>query len=212
MAQRLNRKWIGIDITYQSISLILKRLEDSFGSNILTNVLLDGVPKDINSARALANKKDDRVRKEFEKWAILTYSNNRAIVHDKKGADQGIDGVAYIQEGPDTTGKVLIPVKSGQNVGVAAVRDLVGVVTREQGSMGILITLESPTKPMLQEAKQGGTYTNPLMVQSFDKIQIVTVEEILQGSRLKLPLTLEVLKKATQVIETENLSMDINGE
>ncbi|MFO0051192.1 MAG: site-specific DNA-methyltransferase, partial [Pseudanabaena sp.] len=35
VSQRLNRQWIGIDITYQSISLILKRLEDSFGKGVL---------------------------------------------------------------------------------------------------------------------------------------------------------------------------------
>jgi site-specific DNA-methyltransferase (adenine-specific) len=70
-AERLKRKWIGIDITYQSISVILRRLEDIFsdrtkGYNILDNILLDGIPKDLESARALANKKDDRLRKEFE--------------------------------------------------------------------------------------------------------------------------------------------------
>lgn len=210
VSQRLNRNWIGIDITYQSISLILKRLEDTFGKSITNDIILDGIPKDISSARALANKKDDRVRKEFEKWAVLTYSNNRAIINNKKGSDQGIDGTAYVQEGPDIVGKVIISVKSGKNVGVVMVRDLVGVVTREQASIGILIILEHATKPMMQEAKQAGTYTNPIMGQTYDKIQIVTVEEILQGSRLRLPMTLEVLKKATSQSETENLSMDLD--
>ena len=57
VAEKLKRKWIGIDITYQSISLILKRLEDSYGKTILDKIELNGVPKDINSAIALANKK-----------------------------------------------------------------------------------------------------------------------------------------------------------
>ena len=47
------------------------------------------------SARALANNRDDRLRKEFEKWAVLTYSNNQAVINDKKGKDQGIDGISY---------------------------------------------------------------------------------------------------------------------
>ncbi|MEI8133693.1 MAG: site-specific DNA-methyltransferase [bacterium] len=80
VAQHLNREWIGIDITYQSISLMLKRLEDSFGEFILREIELNGVPKDIKSAVALANKKEDRTRKEFEKWAVLTYSNNRPVL------------------------------------------------------------------------------------------------------------------------------------
>ncbi|MFM6022937.1 MAG: DNA-methyltransferase, partial [Dolichospermum sp.] len=65
VCQKLNRQWIGIDITYQSISLILKRLEDSF-PGVLKTIKLHGIPKDIESARALANKTDDRTRKEFE--------------------------------------------------------------------------------------------------------------------------------------------------
>ncbi|MBU1631387.1 MAG: site-specific DNA-methyltransferase, partial [Candidatus Omnitrophica bacterium] len=85
VAEKLKRRWVGIDITYQSISVILRRLEDSFGKDVLNKIHLDGIPKDIESARALANKKDDRLRKEFEKWAVLTYTNNRAIINEKKG-------------------------------------------------------------------------------------------------------------------------------
>jgi site-specific DNA-methyltransferase (adenine-specific) len=71
VAEKLNRSWIGVDITYQSISLILRRL-DSFGKNSIENIQLNGIPKDMESAVALANKTDDRTRKEFEKWAVLT--------------------------------------------------------------------------------------------------------------------------------------------
>ncbi|MFM6910072.1 MAG: DNA-methyltransferase, partial [Dolichospermum sp.] len=67
VSQRLNRQWIGIDITYQSISLILKRLEDTFGKAVLETINISGIPKDMKSAEALALKKDDRTRKEFEK-------------------------------------------------------------------------------------------------------------------------------------------------
>ena len=106
VAQRLGRRWIGIDITYQSISLILKRLEDRYPNDwpaIEANIKLDGVPKDIESAMALANRKDDKTRKEFEKWAVLTYSRNQARINEKKGADGGIDGIAYFQPLVDPT-------------------------------------------------------------------------------------------------------------
>jgi len=93
VAEKLGRNWIGIDITYQSIALILKRLEDQNAD--IGNIEMNGVPKDFDSAVALANKTDDRTRKEFEKWAILTYSKNRAMIHEKKGGDGGIDGIAY---------------------------------------------------------------------------------------------------------------------
>jgi hypothetical protein len=95
VAQRLNRRWIGMDITYQAIATIVARLEDQFGKVVSDSVVLDGMPKDIKSAYALARKKDDRVRKEFEKWAILKYTNNRAVIRKKKGADGGIDGLFY---------------------------------------------------------------------------------------------------------------------
>lgn len=125
VSQRLHRQWIGIDITYQSISLILKRLEDAFGVEVLENITLNGIPKDIESAQALALKKDDRTRKEFEKWAILTYSNNRATINQKKGADKGIDGIAYFKKNADETEKVILQVKSG-NVKSGDIRDLPG--------------------------------------------------------------------------------------
>lgn len=113
VAQELRRKWIGIDITYQSIALVLRRLEDQFGKVVLNSITLDGIPRDMASAQALANKKDDRVRKEFEKWAVLTYTGNRAVINEKKGADAGIDGIAYFRTNNTDNAKIILQVKSG---------------------------------------------------------------------------------------------------
>jgi len=209
VAERLERSWIGIDITFQSISLIMKRLEDAFGKEILTKIALDGVPKDLESANALARKEDDRTRKEFEKWAILTYTENRGIINEKKGADGGIDGVAFIQEDAENQREVLFSVKSGRGISVKDVRELGYLVEREKAATGILLTLESPTKPMVQEAKKAGFYQNVFMRQPVAKLRIVTVAEILQGERFNLPLTLEVLKRAGPQKITDNLSLDI---
>src|SRR3972149_10863429 len=114
VAQRLKRKWIGIDITYQSISLVLRRLEDTFGADALDTITTDGIPKDMQSAIALAHKDDDRLRKEFEKWAVLTYTNNRAVINEKKGADAGIDARAYFMTGKKDNAKIIFQVKSGK--------------------------------------------------------------------------------------------------
>jgi hypothetical protein len=92
VAQRLGRRWIGIDITYQSISLILKRLADKYPADwpaIEADILLDGVPRDKESAIALANRKDDKTRKEFEKWAVLTYSNNQGASTKRRARMRG---------------------------------------------------------------------------------------------------------------------------
>lgn len=201
VAERLNRNWIGIDITYQSISLILKRLEDSFGKDAVKDIEINGVPRDISSAIALAHKKDDRTRKEFEKWAVLTYSNNRAIINEKKGADGGIDGIAYILD-IDNANKnqevkqVLFSVKSDKSPKLSYVRDFFGTIEREKAAMGYFITLYPPTRDMIAECKRIGNYKNTLIDKEFPRIEIVTVNEILNDTRLSLPLSYDVVKSA----------------
>jgi site-specific DNA-methyltransferase (adenine-specific) len=205
-AEALKRKWIGIDITYQSISLVLRRLEDAFGKAVVDKIKLAGIPKDMESAVALANKSDDRLRKEFEKWALLTYTNNRAIVHEKKGADRGIDGVAYFQTGKKDNAKIIFQVKSG-HVRRGDVATLRGDMQREKAELAVLITLETATAPMLQDAKSAGLFTHETMGRSYDRIQIVPVEEVINGARLEIPMSLEVLKAAQR--ETEDKQMPL---
>ena len=149
------------------------------------------------------------MRKEFEKWAILTYSDNRAVINEKKGADKGIDGIAYTRKSKDEVLPVIISVKSG-NIGRKEVAQLRGDATREGAACAILITRNEPTKPMVQEAKEAGTF-KPEMFQPFDKLQIVTVQQILDGERMNLPLMEEVTKKAQKVKignEQPNLLLD----
>ncbi|MDR1926856.1 MAG: restriction endonuclease [Endomicrobium sp.] len=186
VAERLHRKWIGIDITYQSISLIIKRLESTYGADIMKSVTISGIPQDIDSAAALANNKNDRLRKEFEVWAVLTYSNNHAIPNNKYGADGGQDGVAYIptQLGG---GKILFSVKSG-GVNRSQIGDFISVVNREEAAGGIFITLTPPTKPMKTEAAQAGSFTIKAMGKTYPKIQVITIEEMMNGARMDLPI------------------------
>lgn len=198
VSQRLKRRWVGIDITYQSISLVLRRLEGAFGKMVLDQITLNGIPRDMNSAVALAHKKDDRLRKEFEKWAILTYTENRGIISDKRGADRGIDGVAYSGTGKTESAKIIFQVKSG-HVKRSDVATLRGDMEREGAEMAVLITLENPTGPMKAEAKAAGQYFHPLMGKNYPRIHIATIQEIVeQGSRLELPMSREVVKTAQQ--------------
>jgi len=190
VAQRLGRRWIGIDVTYQSIALILKRLEDRYPadwSQIEAGIVLDGIPRDISSARALANKTDDRTRKEFEKWAILTYSRNQARINEKKGADAGIDGIAYFLLDRETNGKAIFQVKSG-GANRATLATLNSDRQREKAEFGILISMDPATKAMRDEIAAAGTYKHPLLNREDDRIQVVTIEEILDGKRLDLPM------------------------
>ena len=212
VAQRLNRRWIGMDITFQSISLMLKRLEEECGNANVGSITLDGVPRDMESAIALAHKKDDRVRKEFEKWALLTYTNNRGVINVKKGADAGIDGTVYFLTGQESNAKMVFQVKSG-GIGRGDIAKLRGDMGRECAAMATFITLEKPTAPMIAEAKVAGHYHHALMDRNYDTIQIVTVQEIIeQGRRLDIPLSQEVLKSAKRAEEDKHIELKFPEE
>ena len=209
VAERLNRNWIGVDITYQSISLILNRLEYSFGKSVLNDIEINGIPEDFESAVALAHKKEDKTRKEFEKWAVLTYSNNRAMINEKKGADAGIDGIAFMldrNENNDTELKqVLFSVKSDKAPHVSYIRDLHGTIEREKATIGYFITLFPPTRDMITECKKIGRYKNNLVEQEYPKIEIVTVEDILNGNRITIPTSQQIaVIKSAQLKENNN--------
>ncbi len=202
VAQRLGRHWIGIDITYQSIALILRRLEHQFGKEVLATITLNGIPRDMDAARALALKRDDRVRKEFEKWAVLTYSTNRARINDKKGGDQGIDGTAFFMAGANENAKVVFQVKSG-TVGRGDIAKLNNDRQREQAELAVFLTLQPSTKGMDDEAAAAGLYNHKLMGRTYPRVQIVPIADIVDHhKRLEIPMSLEVLKAAAAVVET----------
>jgi site-specific DNA-methyltransferase (adenine-specific) len=205
-AQHLKRRWIGMDITYQSIGLVLKQLEQIYGVEFVNSIILTGIPKDIESATALAHKKDDRLRKEFEKWAVLTYTNNRAVINDKKGADGGIDGRGYFKVGKKDNAKLIFQVKSG-GVSRGDIAKLRGDMEKDNAALAVLITLEEPTKPMIAESKFAGAYNHPEMGKSYDRISIVTVQDILAGKRLEIPMSLEVIKAAQKAINEEQVPL-----
>lgn len=204
VAQRLGRRWIGIDITYQSISLILKRLQDRYPGDwpaIEASIKLDGVPKDIESAIALANRKDDKTRKEFEKWAVLTFTKNQGRINDKKGADGGIDGFAYFLIDKDTNGKAVFQVKSGKT-GRGDLAKLNSDRIREKAEFGFLICMDLPTKPMRDEIAAAGKYKHPLLDREDDRLQVITVAELFAPTsrRLDLPMARNDAVKSAKAI------------
>lgn len=205
----MNRRWIGIDITSQSISLILRRVEKAFGRDALGQIKVDGSPKDMKSAVAVATRNDDRTRKEFEKWAILTYSNNRAIINQKKGADRSINGEAFFLEEGEGNKRIVLQVKSG-NLSPPNIR-IYGTMNRENTAMAIFITLKAPTSEMPKEANACGFYQHKVMGRNYPCIQIVAIKGILeQGKRLDIPLSLKVLRSAEKQVNSEQLSSSLD--
>jgi len=181
---------------------------------VLDGITIDGIPRDMQSADALAHKKDDRLRKEFEKWAVLTYTNNRAIINEKKGADSGIDAVAYFLTGIAAAtsidnAKIIFQVKSG-SVKRGDIATLHGDMERENAALAVFITLEEPTHPMLAEAKAAGQYRHETMGRNYDKISIVTIKEIVEDSkRLEIPMSLEVVAAAKRAVQEKQIELDL---
>ena len=193
-AEKLGRRWIGIDVTHLAINLVRRRLADAFGSS-LSQYELHGVPTDIGGARALAAHD----KHEFERWAITLIPNAQPYKGGRKGADKGIDGLLWVQGDGKKTEKCIISVKGGENVGVAMIRDLKGTLEREKAPMGIFVTLAPPTKPMKTEATAAGYWETPWG--QMPRIQIVTVEELLTSPTppLRIPMARsDTYKKAAK--------------
>ncbi len=186
VAEKLGRRWIGIDITHIAVSLMKYRLRDTFGST-LSDYDVVGVPQDIGSARALATQSGQEGRFQFEYWALglvdARPGNNR-----RRGADAGVDG--YINFFDDNSGKaktVLVQVKSG-HVQRNVIATLKGDMEREKAEMGLLVTLEPPTRPMEQEAAAAGFYVpEHFPDQGFPRVQIATIEDILNSNGPRVP-------------------------
>jgi site-specific DNA-methyltransferase (adenine-specific) len=177
-AQKLGRQWIGIDITHLAISLIERRLKDAFPG---IEFDVHGTPKDYEGARDLAL----RDKYQFQWWA-LSLVDAQPYAGKKKGADSGIDGLIYFRVNAKTTERVIVSVKGGENIGVPMIRDLKGVLDRENAPICIFLTLNPPTRPMVAEAAAAGFYENDFG--RYPRIQIITIDNALRGVRPRLPV------------------------
>ena len=175
-AQKLNRQWIGIDITHLAISLIERRLKDAFPGIAFT---VEGTPKDLAGARDLAA----RDKYQFQWWATSLIGAVPAG-GKKKGADRGIDGFLNFRDAEKKPVFAIVSVKGGEKVSAPMIRDLKGVMEREKAVMGVFITLAPPTRDMVAEAAAGFYETGG---KKFAKIQILTIEDLFDGRNVQIP-------------------------
>jgi hypothetical protein len=175
VAQRLKRRWIGIDITHIAIGLIKTRLQEAYGKKVIPEVT--GEPTTLHDAEVLATTEPY----QFQAWALGQLGARRAGTV-KKGADRGIDGRLIFYEGRDETEArhIIFSVKAG-HLQPSHVRDLVGVVSREKAAIGVLVSFQEPTKQMIREAASAGFYESPW--RKHPRIQLLTVREILEEGR-----------------------------
>jgi site-specific DNA-methyltransferase (adenine-specific) len=181
VAERLHRRWLGIDITHLAITLIKKRLQDTYGEELAPYEVI-GEPADAKGAEALAEVN----RHQFEWWALGLV--DAAPAQDKKkGADRGVDGVLYFQEKDDGPyHKIIVQVKSG-HVGAKEVRELEGTRKQEKAEIAGLLTLKPPTKPM-KEAAPADYYASALFPElRFPRLQILTIADLFAGKQLEYP-------------------------
>jgi DNA modification methylase len=212
VAQKLNRRWIGIDITHLAIGLIKTRLDDTFGPEVRKTYEVIGEPTDVHGAEQLAAEN----KYQFQYWA-LGLVGARPTEGIKKGADRGIDGRLFFHD--DNSGRskqIIFSVKGGQNIGVSEIRDLKGVLDREKAEIGAYISFAEPTGPMKREAAEAGFYTSSDGTK-YPRLQLLTIQGLLEGTQhLQRPLHVRdiTFKPAPKhrVTKAENLTLDLSPD
>jgi DNA modification methylase len=195
-AQKLRRKWIGIDITSFAVAQIEDRLKKMFPENAFAEgqqrlkYIVDGLPKDFDGAKNLAAREPDG-KYQFQWWAVRWLLGGQLRDGKKKGGDGGIDGVKHFTiyeskakfdalKKPDykKIGIIIISVKAGENVTPSMVKDLIATVSRERAEIGLFVTLAEPTSGMITEAASAGFYQMP-NGKKYPRIQILTIEGLM---------------------------------
>lgn len=203
VAQRLNRSWLGIDITHLAVSLVRSRLLDAFGERIRNTFEVVGEPVTVEEARALAQVENQKY--QFQYWALGLVGARPDKDDEVQGADGGIDGKRFFSD--ELNGKtktIIISVKGGKAIPSTAVRDLRGTIEREEAEIGVLISIAEPTKNMREDAAAAGFYESP-MGTKHRRIQLLTIAQLLEGKTIDMPsgaqlrTDVETTKKAKRV-------------
>ncbi len=186
-AQKLGRKWIGIDVTHIAIGMIEDRMRSGYPGIEFETI---GVPRDLASAERLAEEDPH----QFQQWVSWQVGG---FPREKKGADKGVDGwFNYLAaKGRIETG--VISVKAGDNVNPNMVRDLGRVMERDKHRFGLFVMKGAPTKGMRDEAA-----SQPVIETEFGRfpaLQFVTLAELFTGRKPKLPPLISPVKKAARV-------------
>ena len=186
-AERLKRNWIGIDISPIAISLIDKRLKNTYHSKVIDKkpkYEIRGVPTDKQSAVKLWEQNPFA----FQDWWIMEFEAFSSTFGGK-GADKGLDGIAkYLTPMPEDTKKVIkagFQVKGGK-VGSKDIDALIGAMSKHNCELGIFLSINSLTKPMLDTISKAGYLT--IGSKKYPKLQYITIEQFFNKQRqINLP-------------------------
>ena len=183
-AHKLGRRWIGIDIAIHAVKRVARvRLQDRLQLVEGRNFIIEGVPRNLEGAADLWS----RDHYHFQKWAVEAVDG---FVTTRRTADGGIDGRLYFDvPGERDFQSMAIEVKGGKNVGIAALRELRGVLDDDRALMAGLIVLHKPTPRAWRNWQSFIGSAGDLTVHGkpYARMQVRTVEEILAGNVFDTP-------------------------
>lgn len=190
-AHEMGRKWLGCDIAILSIRIVRDILLKRYGLEEGRNYMVSGVPKSVEGAQELFAHDPH----QFQHWAVELAGG---FASAKFTGDRGIDGRIHF-ETKEGLKNMILSVKGGSKPTPAWMRELRGVVEREEDTeLGGLICLESPTKGIRQEVADGGRYE--YMGKKYDRLQVRTIEDLLNGKYFGMPSVVRTLGKSSQII------------
>jgi site-specific DNA-methyltransferase (adenine-specific) len=192
-AEKLERHWLGIDITFLAIGLIERRMRDAFPGIVIHEV---GVPADLPGAAVLAAHDPY----QFQFWAVDRLGAQPVSGEHRRGADRGIDGVIPFVEGATNLKRVIVSVKAG-HIEPAYVQQLKGVIEGQGAPIGVLVTLREPTRAMRTEAISAGSYHSDFWNRDYPRIQLITASELLAGKRVEMPPQVSPFSQAAREAE-----------
>jgi len=186
-AQKLGRRWIGIDVTHIAIGMIEDRMRSGYPGIEFETI---GVPRDLASAERLAAED----KHQFQQWACWHVGG---YPRDKKGGDKGVDGWFNYLTDDGKIAQGVISVKGGEHLNPGMVRDLGRVMERDHHKFGLFITAAMPTKGVRDEIE-----SHPLIETQwgrFPAMQVVTIAQFFHGPKPQLPPLISPTKKAARV-------------
>lgn len=154
-SQKLNRRWVGIDISHTACRLMKKRLQAEFKINVQ---LIKG-DVDLKYLQKLAPF-------DFQNWVIVDKFLGKVSV--RKSGDMGIDGFT-----PEILGGFPIQVKQSESVGRNVVDNFETAIHRINKKKGYIVAYSFVK----------GAYEETARTKNQDKIEIIlrTVQELIDG-------------------------------
>ncbi len=182
-AQKLNRKWIGIDIAIHAIKRVSAiRLKERCGLLQGQDYELTGIPRSLEGAEELWQ----RDTSQFQKWAVEMVDG---FVTARRTGDGGVDGRIYFDIDNELKAMKL-EVKGGDNVRIESLRALAGIIDDQDHPMGGLITRktlgDTQHRNFNDLCRTKGTIN--INGTEYPRLQVLSVSEILDGKTFDTPL------------------------